>query len=317
MLVKHGAKLYGEHDYPRHPQTKTALKAAILNGHEDVVRYLLSLDCGMDKDGHRSALWYAAASGNRPIMEMILDSHDSRSRVSNLGDALVIAAGMDHLDAVSFVLEFCESEPHVDSSEVANWRMTRCHDWRLKNGQSLKDVVLWSNSQHVPDEKSRTPLHMASRNGNAEIVQILLNANAQPSPLYLLSRFSSSNYWSWETPLYSAAEHGYADVVQLLLAAQADPNEPCNGLSPLAVAARSGHAEIVRLLIDSNRINFDSGDMPSRSALHLAIRGGHLGIAKQIADTFPAQAGALFAWASSENNETVTACLLDLGVISH
>ncbi|CEN59395.1 hypothetical protein ASPCAL01846 [Aspergillus calidoustus] len=314
MLVKHGAKLLDEHYYGRHPRTKTALKVAIMHGHEDVVRYLLSLDCAINKDGHRSAVWYAARSGNRPILKMILDSHDSRSRVSNLGDALVIAAGMDHVDAVSFLLRFSESEPHVDPSDVANWRMIRHHDWRFKNGQSLNDVVLWANSAHVSDTKSRTPLHMASRNGNADIVQILLNANANPSPLYLHSRFSSPADFSWETPLYSAAEHGYADVVQLLLAAQADPNEPCNGLGPLHAAARNGHAETVRLLIDSNRINPNLGDMPSRSALHLAIRGGHLGVAKQIADMFPAQAGALFAWASSENNENVTACLLGLGI---
>ncbi|XP_052083039.1 ankyrin-1-like [Mytilus californianus] len=85
-----------------------------------------------------------------------------------------------------------------------------------------------------------TPLFIASSSGFIDLVELLLEREANPN---LGNGFN-------ETPLFSAAEKGYIEIVNLLFEFKADPNL-CNNynVSPLQAAAVNGFSEIVSLLL--------------------------------------------------------------------
>lgn len=61
----------------------------------------------------------------------------------------------------------------------------------------------------------QTALHLSARNGNANVVKVLLDAGADPNMIDDVER----------SPLHYAAKHGNGSVVELLLTHGADPNK--------------------------------------------------------------------------------------------
>ena len=87
-----------------------------------------------------------------------------------------------------------------------------------------------------------TALQHAAKNGQADIVAMLVYCGAQPE------RLDPDSGW---TPLQSAVEEGHTTTVQALLEAGADPDASASSMSPpLARAAREGRADILRLLVE-------------------------------------------------------------------
>lgn len=83
------------------------------------------------------------------------------------------------------------------------------------------------------------PLHAAAGSGNAEVVQMLLDAGAEVN-----ARSQRNN-----TALHVAAGRGHSEVVALLLAHGADVNaESRHGIRPLTHA---GNADVALLLVDA------------------------------------------------------------------
>jgi uncharacterized protein len=90
------------------------------------------------------------------------------------------------------------------------------------------------------DEHSRTGLHYAAMNGNLEIIEILIKANAKlnlPDPL-------------GDTPLHLAADQSQTEAAKLLLdaGAEVDPQNR-DGITPLMIAANRGDLELVEALL--------------------------------------------------------------------
>lgn len=84
----------------------------------------------------------------------------------------------------------------------------------------------------LENKKGWTALHIASFNGNINIVKLLVNANGinvnQDGPLQL-------------TPIHGAARNGHTEVVQMLLGKQAIPHKPdAEKSTPLHKAAAAG-----------------------------------------------------------------------------
>ena len=114
------------------------------------------------------------------------------------------------------------------------------------------------------DKDGNTPLHIAARYGNLNIIQLLLPAMEDKNPI------NNDGY----TPLHNAAFQGRVIIVKLILENIIDKN-PANKwrLTPLHFAASTGRFDVFKLIFDSvqeknPRDNF--GNTP----LHKAAYGG-------------------------------------------
>lgn len=96
----------------------------------------------------------------------------------------------------------------------------------------------------LADSEGTTPLYVASVNGEAEIVRLLLAAGASPDT-------ESNGLGSEGTPLCAAACWGHTEAVHALLTHGADPNmheDHGTGRSPLDWAIDGPHPEAIALL---------------------------------------------------------------------
>uniref|UniRef100_A0A8B9FV63 Uncharacterized protein n=1 Tax=Amazona collaria TaxID=241587 RepID=A0A8B9FV63_9PSIT len=93
--------------------------------------------------------------------------------------------------------------------------------------------------------EEQTPLHIASRLGKTEIVQLLLQHMAHPDAA------TTNGY----TPLHISAREGQVDVASVLLEAGASHSMSTKvrqnqGVTPLHLASQEGHTDMVTLLLE-------------------------------------------------------------------
>ena len=112
----------------------------------------------------------------------------------------------------------------------------------------------------------KTALRIASFHGNLDVVEVLLNADAD------VEIPDNDSF----TPLYVASQEGHVDVVSALLAAGADVDRPQDdGATPLFVASEKGHADVAVVLIKAGA-DVESPIIESRATpIYIAAYGGH------------------------------------------
>lgn len=114
------------------------------------------------------------------------------------------------------------------------------------------------------DPFGQTPLILAARHGNADVVSILLSRN------YIDQNLTDDDGLS---PLSIASQLGHSGIVQSLLSnGGTDPNLPAlDGWSPIMYAARGGHEEIIQLLLADDKVNPNYASPDGQTALTLAV----------------------------------------------
>lgn len=183
---------------------------------------------------------------------------------------------------------------------------------------SLKDLKIALNDSGVKINEvgqlsGMTALMYASRNGNKDMVALLLNKGACP---HVRSRWGDNTALReavkgnhkkivkllLDTPsknsdllrlslgyaLIEAAKNGYQDIVELLLANGADPNvkgdpdaQSCiTSTTALIEASGQGHTNIVKLLLSKGANPNIETSATSTTALHQASSQGHTDIVK-------------------------------------
>lgn len=161
-----------------------------------------------------------------------------------------------------------------------------------------------------------TALHYASIGGHPEVVQLLINAEANLNPV------ASEKKRKW-TPIHYAAKYGNVKVVEYLIFAGVNKETKTGfGLTPLIIASEFGRIELVESLL-SIGVNKDALTIEENycmNALHYAVVGNYLNVAKLLlkaginrnAETTSGFTALDFA-AKSDNIEMV-ALLLQWGV---
>ena len=126
------------------------------------------------------------------------------------------------------------------------------------NKELLRSLIKQAADVNSSQGDGMTALHWAALHGDAENVQLLINAGANLRAVTRLGSYS---------PLYMAAKTGSAPAIDMLLKAGADAKAKSNtGITALHMAAISGDAESVRLLgergADVNARETERGQTP-------------------------------------------------------
>ncbi|KAN0141609.1 hypothetical protein V8E53_000071 [Lactarius tabidus] len=209
-------------------------------------------------------MYYAAFCGFHDLMEKLIGEHPEyvNARGGSLGTALHAASGRNHIKVVHALL-WHGANVHVPG-------MCGRTPLLLASVQGNFEVMRWL-LEHGADVNAKdkfndwTSLHWAAFHGHFEIVPTLLKYNADPNTLD----------YSRCTPLHVASEYGRVDIAHLLLNHGADPKaRDCQQQTPLNVASFSGNLDIAHLLLEHG-IDVDARDNWGRTAYQIALDKGH------------------------------------------
>ena len=208
----------------------------------------------------------------------------------------------DHLNTISFVL----SRPYVFLNELNNFGQTpltaACeHDWL-----EMVDCLLKCDGidVNICNQNGHSPLAIASRKGNLDIVD------------NLLLRFDNINlvadYYSSESPLTIAFNNGYLDIAEVLLlkcksndmkVCDASGTSPLNcksihhsekllqmivtaqhkyGQTPMTAACERRSLLMVSLLLEHANIDINEFNRDSETPLTIACKMGYSDIVEML-----------------------------------
>ncbi len=129
---------------------------------------------------------------------------------------------------------------------------------------------------NVKDPNGLTLLHLAAKQGHADITALLINKRAVVN--------ARDEHTYSKTPLHWAALKGHAAVAELLIARGADVSiRGTYGHTPLEYAAHRGHFDVVELLL-SKGADVEAADNWNVTPLFAAVRGNHPEIVKLLID---------------------------------
>lgn len=146
--------------------------------------------------------------------------------------------------------------------------LTALHESALNHNLHVTQALIQKGiSLDGTDQIGETALYIASQNGFADLVKMLLEAGAKPD----LPRTSDL-----QTPIFIAATNGHTEIVQELIKKGAQVNSPIpsDHATPLFMASQEGHIEVVKLLLKNGaqaQTQLDTG----QSALYAAVAEGH------------------------------------------
>eukprot|EP00945_MAST-04E_sp_MAST-4E-sp1_P007614 g7614.t1 len=131
--------------------------------------------------------------------------------------------------------------------------------------------ILTSHGANVfaKNSQGETPLHLAAKNENLKVAEILLNKIPHNESVDVRTNKSSI------TPMHCAAELGNKVFVKLLVEKGADPNFPdINGWTPMHYAGALGQVNVLEFLADKANMNLEDKKF-QWTPMHYAAREGH------------------------------------------
>lgn len=146
------------------------------------------------------------------------------------------------------------------------------HD-AVKEGDKEQVLVLAKTDLDINERNAyeTTALQLAARDGNLEIMEILIDNGAD---------VNLGESWLKIAPLHVAARNGNIAMLKLLIENGADMNiENHTGAKPIHYAARAGHSDVVDLLL-AKGVDVNSRDAEDYTPLHNSTYNGHMDLTK-------------------------------------
>ncbi|KAK9849299.1 hypothetical protein MYU51_014545 [Penicillium brevicompactum] len=287
---------------------------ALLHRDWDTVRLLKRRDQPRSYDhAFDNALRIASSLGHQGIVQLLIDyGADVNARSSHGETPLKVASYKGHLAVVQLLLDNGADvlSEHGNALEEA-----------ISSGQHQIFSLLLEHTPSLATQARRHrspglgPLSAASRRGEQDIIQMLLEKGAEVN--------MHPEDWPLSKPLYFASSEGHYDTVLLLLEKGADVNVQDDEFGyPLEVAAHNGHQDIVKLLLErgANVDLFDAHNPDNEGGpLQLASSQGHHDIAQLLIEQ-GADVNRRGGWygsplhaASSQGERAVVQLLLNKG----
>ena len=294
---------------------ETAIIKASENGRLDVVKHLLDAGANPndhdETDVRQSSLILASHKGNTDVVAILLDAGANiEYQNSQCETALITAAQEGQIEVVRLLMLYGADASHQNAdsetasslasfllrghvkTEMINLLKTSIEQMLFEISASDDDnnaheveIILNKNPRinvnklcKIFKEKpwTATPLYIASKNCNTDVVRILLNHKdievnatnvAGETPLYIASKFDCADVIKLllkygagpniadefgRTPLYAASSINSPDAVNILLengVADVNIKENLLGKTPLFAACENGHTEIIKFLL--------------------------------------------------------------------
>ncbi|XP_074636507.1 uncharacterized protein LOC141894679 isoform X3 [Acropora palmata] len=309
--------------------------AAKVKGGEKVVDVLIKSGADPDtakEDGER-ALHLAARCGNVDVVKLLLREDTEVARRSKSGDTPIhFACHNGHYEIVRVLVEKIFK---VKSRALArlvinipnNVGQTALHSVAAippgtksnpRDIVSIVQLLLESGADLTLTtyNKRETPLHLCSRSGNHEVVEVIFTSEkvAEHVKLSIINKATESGASALMiasqcgmlevvqellrfharvdvfdevggTALHYAASKGHVDVARELLNHKAYVNGKTKiGQTPLHIAADKGHADFVRILVTRYNAIVDPLTADKKTPLHLASESGRQDVCKALLD---------------------------------
>ncbi|KAJ3688242.1 hypothetical protein LUZ61_017406 [Rhynchospora tenuis] len=234
---------------------------ALQSGDLDAVQAALSVNRDLvhrcTPYGRVSPLHIVSANGHLELLSMLLDQSVNPDLLNRHKQTPLMLAAMNGkiecvnklLEAGANILMFDSLNGRTCLHHAAYYGHTDCLKAILSAAQSSPVAHSWGFARYVnlKDDNGATPLHLASRQGRAVSVHILLDNGA------IVSSPTGSYGFPGSTPLHLAARGGWVDCVRELLAWGADRlHRDSAGRIPYAIALKRNHGACAALLNPSS-----------------------------------------------------------------
>jgi ankyrin repeat protein len=297
------------------PHHGTALMAAAMHGHVEVVELLLAAKANVEARSkyRETALMLAAREGRAEVVEALLRAKAKVNARRIDGETALIEASRRLQLPVIEALIAAGADANTKAKDQVGPLSDACTDiyekWALREGlpvdplariEIVRRLLAAGANVNEQSKSEGTPLTRASAAGFSDVVKELLaagaNVNEQSPLLHALLRNQIDTArllieakadvhairHSGDTTLMFAAQHGQVDLVQMFLNAGVDVNAvDKRNFTALMGAARGGHIEILNMLLtagaDVNAVS-DAGV----TAVFLAAMEGHLNVVKTL-----------------------------------
>ena len=258
-----------------------SLRGAITIGDLERVKVLISqsADVNSQKILANRFLHLACENGYKEIVELLIDKGADINAENNIGQTPLDRAELFNKAETAKLLinhgakrGLFSSVSSGDTEEVKRRISQGAEVNAIRIGQSLLHIACQSGNKkivellinsgadvNVSNRRGLTPLDIAERDGQTEIIELLRVQGAKKG-------FSN---------LLRAINSGDIEQVKLLISQGADVNTKNNaGQTLLHIACRSGNKEVVEFLIDQGA-NINSKSNRDLTPLDLAQRAGH------------------------------------------
>ncbi|OQR90849.1 ankyrin 2,3/unc44 [Thraustotheca clavata] len=221
----------------------TAMHAAALHGHSDIIVWLIEMQCPVDIPNEMglTPLYLAAQEGFDAIVQILLDEKADANHISNVDGftPVMIASQMGH---VSVVQMLHENGANISYQSPDGWDAMYV---AVQNGHESVLAYLATNSASATKSylNGINLLYTAAQEGHLDCVLYLLD--------HVHVDVDTPQEMGW-TPLHIAVLHNQAAIAACLLEHGADINAVENemGGTPLHVAAEMGNKAMVQFLVE-------------------------------------------------------------------
>ncbi|XP_065062546.1 serine/threonine-protein phosphatase 6 regulatory ankyrin repeat subunit A-like isoform X2 [Rhopilema esculentum] len=224
----------------------------------------------LDKEG-KSALYHAVTSGSDSIVKCLLNAKADPNLTAgeNNRNCLQQACSRNSgaLEIVKALLKVMGKDAKLIPDNEGNLPL---HIAATTRNALLSKELLQSHAEEqlkaVNKEYLDTPLHVAARHKDVDIIKILVDNGANVA----------EKNTDGQTVLHIACSVGDEATVKYLHSVKANPNihDKLNR-TPLHVATEGGHSSIIEILIDKYKADVNQRSKDGSTLIHLASKCGH------------------------------------------